>query len=227
MVLIAVVFLVAVCLLIDWRLQRGVALQPRSAPVMPTGSEQLVLSPPSYVGGFQVQEEMAFHLGHAWAFAEGPDLVRVGMDDFAQKLIGRIDRIELPAVGDQVVQGQPAWTLHRQQGSAAMLSPFSGQVVEVNPRVRENPAALPASPYGEGWLFRVRAADMRSNLNNLLTGSLVRRWMEEVSARLRARLNHGMALSFPDGGTAVDDLAGAVPVPQWQELVREFLMSEA
>ena len=226
MVVIGVVLFISICLVADWLLRRSV--KPKAEPVgaRPVRPDGLVLAPPLYVGGFAVQEEMAFHPGHAWAYVEGPDLVRVGMDDFARKLIGRVEGVELPRVGDKVVQGEPAWALKRGDRKASMLSPFSGEVVEVNPRVAENPSMVQASPYGEGWLFRVRPSNLRANLNNLLAGSVIRRWMEEVSMNLRVRLNHGLALSFPDGGTAVEDLSAAVSEEQWQELVREFLLTD-
>src|SRR6476620_12411956 len=54
---------------------------------------------PSLVGGFQVPEKLRFHPGHTWALSESPSLVRVGMDDFASKLVGRVDRIALPQRG--------------------------------------------------------------------------------------------------------------------------------
>ena len=80
------------------------------------------------------------------AVVEGPDLVRVGVDDFARKLVGRVEGVELPRVGDKVVQGEPAWVLQRGDRRASMLSPFSGEVVEVNPRVAEDPSVVQASP---------------------------------------------------------------------------------
>ena len=56
-------------------------------------------------------EGMYFHQGHSWAKPEGDNVVRVGIDDFAQKLVGKIDAIKLPQVGSQVSQGEKAWSL--------------------------------------------------------------------------------------------------------------------
>ena len=107
-----------------------------------------------------------------------------------------------------------------------MLSPMSGQVVEVNPLVREDGSAVETDPYGEGWLFVVRTPDLRANLSNLLSGNLVARWLEEVSARLRVWLTGGLSLSFPDGGTAVEDLSAVVDETTWKEMIREFLLTD-
>lgn len=61
---------------------------------------------PSLVGGVQVPEKLRFHPGHTWALSESPSLVRVGMDEFASKLTGKIERIALPQRGQWIRQGQ-------------------------------------------------------------------------------------------------------------------------
>jgi hypothetical protein len=99
-------------------------------------------------------------------------------------------------------------------------------VVEVNLAVRERPDTIREDPYGKGWLLVVRADDVKACLNNLLSGNLIRRWMEDMCARLRVQLGGGMALSIPDGGTSVDDLSGNLDSAEWQSLVREFLLTE-
>lgn len=225
MVIIAVVLTLAVCLLIDWLLQRHKQPQIEAAPSRT--AYPLVLAPPVYAGGFQIQEEMVYHPGHAWALVEGPNRVRIGVDDFSRRLLGKTGRIDLPAIGTRVQQGRQAWTFHRSERRASMLSPLSGEIIEVNSRVLENPDLVQKDPYGEGWLFAVRAADLRTNLNNLLSGRLVHRWLEEVSSRLRSRL-HGssVGLSFPDGGAAIEDLSALVPNEEWPGVVREFLLTE-
>ena len=72
----------------------------------------------------------------------------------------------------------------------------------------------------------VRADDAKASLNNLLSGDLIRRWMEDVGARLRLQLSGGMSLSFADGGTSVDDFSGNLDPAEWDNLVREFLLTE-
>ena len=78
---------------------------------------------PSLVGGFQVPEKLRFHPGHTWALSESPSLVRIGMDEFATKLTGKVDRISLPQRGQWIRQGQKVWTLHRDGTSVDMVRP--------------------------------------------------------------------------------------------------------
>ena len=103
-------------------------------------------------GYFQLPAQLFFHPGHAWARVEGADTVTVGMDDFAQRLVGPIDRLRLPAVGATVMQGAPALSVGFGDRGVEMLSPVTGTVLEVNTAAALAPAAVKGSPYGEGWL---------------------------------------------------------------------------
>ena len=74
------------------------------------------------VAGFRIPENLRFHPGHTWALSESPSLVRVGMDDFASKLTGKVDSIALPQRGQWIRQGQKICTLRRDGTSVDMVS---------------------------------------------------------------------------------------------------------
>lgn len=225
MVALAVVLTLALCLAIDWWLGRRRPAAATSAPLPAVAAPVPVLSGPAYAGGFQLHEELSYHPGHAWALVEGPDRVRVGIDDFARRLIGRVEGLELPPVGALLQQGKEAWVLRRGARCAGMLAPISGQVVEINRPLLADPSLVARDPYGAGWLLTVRTTELRPNLNNLLSGRLVHRWLEDASSRLRARLHGTMGLSFADGGTAVADVGSLIDDPAWSAAVREFLLT--
>src|SRR6476620_8616638 len=140
---------------------------------------------PSLVGGFQVPEKLRFHPGHTWALSESPSLVRIGMDEFASKLTGKVDRIALPQRGQWIRQGQKVWTLHRDGTTVDMLSPIEGSVADINEAVVQNPELACKDPYGEGWLVTVQSPDAKTNFRNLLGGAMARWWTEESSMRLQ------------------------------------------
>src|SRR3989304_5611122 len=73
---------------------------------------------------------------------EEAETVRVGMDDFARRLIGRISRIDLPQPGEWVKQGAPSFRVRRNGLEARMVSPVEGEVVDVNRALEENPGAI-------------------------------------------------------------------------------------
>jgi len=152
-------------LLIDhFHSRKQVAVQP-ALQAKPKAPPRLA---PSLVGGFQVPEKLRFHPGHTWALSESPSLVRIGMDEFASKLTGKLDRIALPQRGQWIRQGQKVWTLHRDGASVDMVSPIEGSVADINEAAVRNPELARNDPYGEGWLVTVQSPDAKTNFRNLL-----------------------------------------------------------
>jgi hypothetical protein len=81
---------------------------------------------------FQVPADLFFHPGHTWVRLEGGDTVTVGMSDFAQKLVGPLDRVQLPAVGTSLLQGEPALRPDRGGVSTRILEDLGGEKEAVN-----------------------------------------------------------------------------------------------
>jgi len=79
-------------------------------------------------GWFNFPQTLYYHQGHSWAKPED-GLVKVGLDDFAQKLLGRPDSIELPLMGGKVKQGDIGWRMRIEGNIIEMLSPVSGEVM--------------------------------------------------------------------------------------------------
>jgi len=75
------------------------------------------------VAGFEIPEHLRFHQGHAWALGESPNLVRAGIDDFAAKLIGEAEEVNLPQRGQWVRQGQKVWSFRVNGELIEMVSP--------------------------------------------------------------------------------------------------------
>ena len=154
---------------------------------------------PALVGGFAVPENLRYHPGHTWAFSESPSLVRVGMDDFASKLTGTVERITLPQRGQWIRQGQKLCTIHRDGSAVDMVSPIEGTVTDINQALIEDPKLALREPYGEGWLVTVNAPDAKTSFRNLLGGALARWWTEESASRLQRRMPMAFARSAGPG----------------------------
>ena len=96
MTVILVILIFAIFLLIDYF---RTANQPVPQPEVVRPKQPLYQPIPAVVSGFQVPENLRYHPGHTWALSESPTLVRVGMDDFASKLVGKMEKISLPQRG--------------------------------------------------------------------------------------------------------------------------------
>jgi glycine cleavage system H lipoate-binding protein len=180
---------------------------------------------PGVVGGFQVPENLRYHPGHTWALNESPSLVRVGMDDFASKLIGKVERIVLPQRGQWIRQGQKIATIFRDGAAVDMVSPIEGSIADVNDTVARDPMLARKDPYGEGWLVTVQSPDAKTNFRNLLGGALARWWTEESASRLQRKMPQMLGALAQDGGVAMENLTDQIPDKEWTAVAKEFFLS--
>jgi len=95
-------------------------------------AEILPVHAQTHESGFELAEDFYYHEGHTWAKPEYGGRVRVGLDDFAQKLIGKLGSIELPNIGQEVKQGEVGFQVRRNGEAAKVLSPMDGIVAHVN-----------------------------------------------------------------------------------------------
>src|ERR1019366_10533058 len=132
MVVLLVLFTFISFLLIDYFRSRNAVVQP--AMQLSTAKQDAAVPrlQPALVGGFAVPENLRYHPGHTWALSESPSLVRVGMDDFASKLAGKLESITLPQRGQWIRQGQKMCTLQRDGCEVEMVSPIEGTVSNIN-----------------------------------------------------------------------------------------------
>ena len=208
----------------DYYLQRRQARLVKAKSAQPEAPSEGVAFPMNVVGGFKAPAHLAYHPGHTWAMKEARQVVRIGMDDYAARLVGQIDQINLPERGRWLRQGERGWTVGRGSHRFDMLSPIEGEVVEVNPEILRDPSLAHQDPYGAGWLVAVNVPALEGNMKNLLHGRLAQRWMEESVGALHTRLSPGSEARLQDGGHAIGDVLSLVPEFQWEQFVQEMLL---
>lgn len=222
MTVLLVVLTIAIFLAIDyWRTHKAVKTASDVA-TLHNGSGK---PRPEFVGGFEFPSNRQYHPGHTWALRESPTMVRVGIDDFAARLIGKAESVVLPKRGQWIRQGQKVFTVVRKGEKAELVSPIEGEVTDVNVAVLKD-ATLPGSdPYGKGWFLTVTSPDAQTNFRNLLGNSLARQWMAETAARLCARMPALAGAVAQDGGLVMHDFSAEMPEQEWTDLTREFFLS--
>jgi len=178
-----------------------------------------------YVDGFLVPDSPSYHAGHTWLLRGPAGEARVGADEFAAALAGRIEKIALPSPGELVRQGQRIIGFFRNGQATEMVSPVEGRVLEANSEVLQNPSLLRLDPFGKGWLLRVRVEDEESSSRNLLPKGLVREWMRESVERLYGRQPQLAGAVAADGGRPAEDLCAVLPGVDWREVTGEFFLT--
>lgn len=224
MTVLLVLTTVVVFLLIDHFYSRQPAVQA-AQPGLPQPQPELPRLVPAMVGGFQVPENVRFHPGHTWALSESPTLVRVGIDDFASKLMGKFELITLPQRGQWIRQGQKVFSIHRDGSTVEMLSPIEGTVTDINDAILRQPSLAQDDPYGDGWMLKVEAPDAKTSFRNLLSGALARWWTEEAATRLQRRMPGVLDAVAQDGGIAMNNLTAEMPTSEWVALAKEFFLT--
>ena len=194
-ILVLATFLVFI--LIDFFLNRKAAAQTPAVegPARPTP----LLSSAS-IEGIMVPDQMRYHPGHTWLLEDRPGLTRVGADALAARVIGRIEKIEVPKTGRWVRQGQKALTFWSAGEKVELVSPVEGEVVEINSEAIKDPTLLSKDPYGRGWLIKVNVPERDTVGRNLLPQTLVKNWMREEVRRVRAVQPQLAAVMVAGGG---------------------------
>lgn len=124
------------------------------------------------IGDYNFPDDLYYEKNHFWAKTDMAGNVVFGATDFFQKLAGEIVFIELPATGTKVQQGQSFSSLESGKWVGKIIAPVSGEVIEVNDELDDTPELINKSCYGEGWIAKIKPADLEKELANLMkTGS--------------------------------------------------------
>jgi glycine cleavage system H lipoate-binding protein len=175
------------------------------------------------IKGFDVPMGYYFHDGHAWARIESGGYIRVGLDDFALKVLGEADALDLPLMGKELDQGKVGWGLKRKDNLADVRSPIDGVIVEVNSEIREKPKMANHDPYSGGWLFMVRTPDVKKTMGKLMTDQTSLTWMNKEVDHLESMIEDVAGPLAADGGYLVNDIYGNLPDIGWNNLTQAFL----
>jgi glycine cleavage system H lipoate-binding protein len=175
------------------------------------------------VDGMKVPHGFYLHKGHAWIKVEENAEVRVGLDDFALRLLGPLDSIEAPLVGKTLEQDRKDIKVKRGSLLADVQSPVSGVVTAINPKLRERGGLANHDPYVDGWILRLHANALRRELRHLMLGSEAEKFYQKEVARLYRVIESTTGPMATDGGQLGNDIYGSMPQAGWGRLVELFL----
>ncbi len=123
----------------------------------------------------KVIEGLRYADSHEWVKVEG-DIAVVGISDYAQHALGNIVYVDLPEVGDEVTAGEDFGAVESVKAASDLISPVSGEVVEINEQLEDEPEAINADPYG-AWIIKVKISDA-SEIDALLDAAAYEKFCE-------------------------------------------------
>ncbi|MCS7228448.1 MAG: glycine cleavage system protein GcvH [Candidatus Kryptonium sp.] len=116
----------------------------------------------------QFPENLKYTKEHEWIRIEDDSIGVVGITDYAQSELGDIVYVDLPAIGKTVKQLESFGTIEAVKAVSDLFSPISGEIIEVNEKLKDSPDLINKDPYGEGWIIKIKIKDL-SELDNLLS----------------------------------------------------------
>ena len=113
-----------------------------------------------------IPAELKYTKDHEWIRLEG-DIAYIGITDFAQSELGDIVYVEIETVGETVTQEAIFGTVEAVKTVSDLFMPLTGEVLEINPKLEGDPELVNKDPYGDGWMVKIKVADM-SQVDHLL-----------------------------------------------------------
>ena len=106
-----------------------------------------------------IPSELRYATTHEWVRPEGDGTFTVGITEHAQELLGDMVFVELPEVGSQVSAGDDVAVAESVKAASDVYAPISGEIIAVNDELEDAPEQVNADPFGDGWLFKIKADD--------------------------------------------------------------------
>jgi len=117
----------------------------------------------------EAPSDLKFLDSHEWVKVDDNTVV-IGISDHAQNELGEVVFVELPAIGDEFVSGDEAAVVESVKAASEVYTPLSGEVIEVNEALEENPELVNTSPYEDGWFFKLKVSDENlGSIDSLMT----------------------------------------------------------
>ena len=187
--------------------------------------DHTLFGPPQYLNahGYLVPRDYYIHGGHGWARVEYGGRVRIGLDDFGNRLVGPVEKMRLPSLGTRFKAGEESFILNRDDHEAGVKSPISGVVTAVNQRLSDYPSCTNQDPYSAGWVLLIDPMELRSDLKGLNFGVDSVKFIETEAERLLSMIVDDPKAAAATGGEPITDVYGSFKDVGWDQLIKTFI----
>jgi len=188
-------------------------------------ADHTMFGPPQYLNahGYKVPRDYYIHTGHGWARVEYGGRVRIGLDDFGNRLVGKVDKFRLPSLGTRLKVGDESFIMRREDNEAGVRAPLTGVVTAVNQKLLDYPGASNQDPYCAGWTMLIDPIELKSDLKGLNFGIESVRFIESEAERLLAMITNDPQAAAATGGEPLKDIYGLFKEQGWNKLVKSFI----
>jgi glycine cleavage system H protein len=170
-----------------------------------------------------------FYKGHTWAGIESSGKVKVGLDDFSQKIFGKIDGVNVKKVGDTISRGEKIFAVKQGERTAEFNSPVDGVINSINDEVVKNPNVLKDNPYEDGWVYSIKPTNLANDIKSLSVAEEALTWLKYEVMRFKRFVaeqfvnDKMLGKTLADGGIPVEGVMEQMDDFSWMKLQEEFL----
>jgi glycine cleavage system H protein len=179
-----------------------------------------------------IPQGIYFNKNHTWAHLGESGAAKVGLDDFLQHVIGNLQLTGLKEPGDPIKEGELLAEIEQDGKKLKVFSPISGEVLETNDLLAEDPGLINDDPFGKGWVYQVKPSNWMKDTSSCLLAEKANEWSDRELSRFKDFLSMGAMRKFSsepsmlmlqDGGEIRDHVLSELPAEIWEDFQEEFL----
>lgn len=179
----------------------------------------------------KVPQGLFFSRYHTWTHLEKSGVAKVGLDDLLVHLTGEVQFSNLKKLGEKVKKGELLAEINQNGKLLKIYSPISGEIIEANTQLANNPELLNQDPYVKGWMFKVKPVSWVPDTNSYYLADDATIWATQELERFKDFLAQSVGKYSPmpsnvvlqDGGELVDQPLSSLPNEVWQDFQKDFL----
>ena len=171
-----------------------------------------------------------YHPGHTWIKVEKADEVRVGLDHFLGKIMGKAKVVVLPLSGKRCLQGENLCSIIQEEGILHIVFPVSGLILSVNQKLKDHPELINRDPLGDGFLLTLKPKDLQRDEKYLFSGETALSWCRKEWERFKTAViselspeQKRVGMTMQDGGIRLSDIERLIDPGRYIQLINTFL----
>ena len=176
-----------------------------------------------------VPQNIFFGKGHTWVNLRSSGNVQIGVDDFLKKVVGKVDKITMNAVGTKVKRGESLFVLEQNGRKLNFLAPVSGSIYSLNDNMLDNPDKMMGLGYDNSWLCTVKPDNLSVEIKMMKIAEEASKWIKNEMVRMKDFIaganieNSLVGATLHDGGLPVKGTMQFMDDQTWKKFEQDFL----
>ena len=179
----------------------------------------------------RIPQGLLFSENHTWTHLERSGVAKVGLDDLLMHITGEVKFNTLKIQGEKISKGDLLAEIDQKGKHLRIFSPISGDIIDKNPVLTDNPELINEDPYQKGWMYKIKPTNWIDDTNSYYLAGEATNWIEKELAMFKDFLVISMGKLTPsstnlilqDGGELRDHILSDLPEEVWQQFQEDFL----